>query len=99
MLENAHHEHPRIILEDILGSVSMVDVEINDRDALEPCTSRACLAAIATLLKKQNPIALEASAWWPGGLTAQKAFSISFFRTRSVARIPAPAERSAACMV
>ena len=36
-----------------------------------PCSARACAAATATLLKKQNPIARAASAWWPGGRSAE----------------------------
>lgn len=35
------------------------------------------LAAIATELKKQNPIAWDGSAWWPGGRTTAKPFFIS----------------------
>lgn len=35
------------------------------------------LAAMAIELKKQNPIAWAASAWWPGGLTIAKPFLMS----------------------
>jgi hypothetical protein len=54
---------------------------------------------MATLLKKQNPMALSRVAWWPGGRTAQKAFSISPAMTASVAAMAAPAARSAAGQV
>src|SRR3954451_18436105 len=37
-----------------------------------PSESRACRAATATLLKKQNPIARRGSAWWPGGRSPLK---------------------------
>ncbi len=56
-------------------------------------------AAIATLLKKQKPMALLRVAWWPGGRTAQKAFSSSPASTASVAATAAPAARSAAVKV
>ena len=38
----------------------------------------------------QKPIALFFSAWWPGGLTAQKAFLNSLFWTPSIAEIIEP---------
>ena len=41
------------------------------------CFSRSCLAAMATELKKQNPIACCASAWCPGGRTTANPFLIS----------------------
>ena len=64
-----------------------------------PWRSSAYLAAIATLLKKQKPMALSWQAWWPGGRTQQKAFSSSPAITASVAAMAAPAERRAASQV
>jgi len=58
-----------------------------------PWRSKAYLAAMATLLKKQKPMALSRQAWWPGGRMAQKAFSNSPAITASVASKAAPAER------
>ena len=64
-----------------------------------PRTSSACRAATATLLKKQKPIACARVAWWPGGRTAQNAFSTSPSMTASVAATAAPAARITACQV
>ena len=36
MLERRHHQHPRIAREDVLGAVAVMDVEIDDRHALDP---------------------------------------------------------------
>ena len=36
MLEGAHHQHARIVAENVLGAVAMVHVEIDDGDACEP---------------------------------------------------------------
>ena len=55
--------------------------------------------AMATLLKMQKPIARLRVAWWPGGRTAQNAFSSSPAITASVAASAAPAARSAASQV
>ena len=49
------------------------------------------MAAMATLLKRQNPIALSRSAWWPGGLTAQKTRRSRLFSTVSMPAKTAPA--------
>ena len=35
MLERRHHQHAGIALEDVLGAVAVVDVEVDDRDAFE----------------------------------------------------------------
>ncbi len=51
---------------------------------------------MATLLKKQKPMARSRQAWWPGGRTAQNAFSSSPAITASVAASTAPAARSIA---
>ena len=40
-----------------------------------PWAACACRAATAALLKKQKPIGVAASAWWPGGRVATKALS------------------------
>ena len=61
-----------------------------------PCSARACAAATATLLKKQNPIARAASAWCPGGRSADTPHgSPSRSKASTIATAP-PAERSAA---
>ena len=64
-----------------------------------PSTSSAWRAAMATLLKKQKPIAALRVAWWPGGRTEQNALSTSPLNTASVAATAAPAARSAARQV
>ena len=64
-----------------------------------PRTSSAWRAAIATLLKKQKPMAWSRVAWCPGGRTAQKAVATSRSITASVAATAAPAARSTACQV
>ncbi len=64
-----------------------------------PRTSSAWRAAIATLLKKQKPIAWSRVAWWPGGRTAQNAFATAPSSTASVAATAAPAARSTAFQV
>ena len=66
---------------------------------LSPWRSSAYLAAMATLLKKQKPMALSRQAWCPGGRTAQKAFSSSPASTASVASSAAPAATKAASQV
>jgi hypothetical protein len=52
-----------------------MDIEIDDRHALQTMRFNRMRAATPMLLKKQKPIGLVRSAWWPGGRTAQKAFS------------------------
>ena len=64
-----------------------------------PRTSSAWRAAMATLLKKQKPMASSRVAWWPGGRTAQKALATSPSSTASVAATAAPAARSTASQV
>ena len=64
-----------------------------------PWRSSAYLAAIATLLKKQKPIARSWQAWWPGGRTAQNALCKSPAITASVAASTAPAPHSTASQV
>ena len=51
----------------MLGTVTVVHVEINDGNFFSVMLCWAWRAAMATLLKTQNPIARECSAWWPGG--------------------------------
>ena len=41
-----------------------------------PSFSTAYLAAMATLLKWQNPILASRSAWWPGGLGMEEDFPL-----------------------
>src|SRR6266852_4836791 len=61
-----------------------------------PCFWRARCTPMATLLKRQKPMARSGSAWWPGGRTAQKALSASPPTTASTAAQTAPTARSAA---
>ena len=58
MLKARTDEHFRTFAEDVDRAVAVVNVEIEDRDALDAglLPTRAC-APSATLLKKQNPIA------------------------------------------
>ena len=51
------------------------------------------------LLKKQNPAATAAWAWWPGGRTRAKALSVSPETTLSMAFITPPAASLAASYV
>ncbi|MGX1258192.1 hypothetical protein AB7M37_002688 [Sinorhizobium fredii] len=48
------------------------------------------------MLKKQKPIALFFSAWWPGGRAATKALSASPAKTASTAATAPPIPVSAA---
>jgi hypothetical protein len=64
--------------------------------ALEPVVLQRVHAPIATLLKRQKPIARAGVAWCPGGRTAQNARFASPRITMSVAFTTAPAARSAA---
>ncbi len=52
--------------------------------------------ATATELTRQNPMAREAMAWWPGGRAAQNAAVASPRSRRSTASSAAPAARAAA---
>ena len=54
---------------------------------------------MATLLKKQKPIAWCGSAWCPGGLKQENAFDAFLFMTASTAAIAPPADLKAACHV
>ena len=76
-----------------------MDVEIDDRHALEAVSLERMHAPIATLLKMQKPIARPRSAWCPGGRTAQNALLHSPLITRSVACTSAPAACRAASSV
>src|SRR5216683_2813646 len=58
-----------------------------------PCFWRARCTPMATLLKRQKPMARSCSAWWPGGRTAQKALSASPPTTASTAAQTAPTAR------
>ena len=59
----------------MLGAIAVMDVEIDNRDALGAVSGLTWRAAIAALLKKQNPMAVASSAWWPGGRVATKALT------------------------
>ena len=90
-------EDARVVVEDILRPIAVVDIEVDDRDALDPrLLKRPCATATATLLNRQKPIARSGVAWWPGGRTKQNAESSSPRRTASVAASAPPAARSAA---
>ena len=56
-----------------------------------PSAWRAWRAAIATELNTQKPIAMCASAWWPGGRTTAIPLRDSPRTTASVTAITAPA--------
>ena len=64
-----------------------------------PCAARACAAATATLSKKQKPIACAASAWWPGGRSAEKPHGSPPPSSASTSATAPPAPRSAASNV
>ena len=54
--------HARIVPEDVLGAVAVMDVEIDDRDALGAMRFLRVPGGDGTLLKKQKPIAVATSA-------------------------------------
>ncbi len=58
-----------------------------------PCAFWAWRAAIAALLKKQKPIAVDFSAWWPGGREATKTLSALPVKTSSTAAMAPPTAR------
>jgi hypothetical protein len=49
--------------EDVVGAVAVVDVPVEDEDALGAERVSACRAATATLLKRQNPDVAAVRAW------------------------------------
>ena len=55
-------KHALVVPEDVLRAVAVVDVEIDDGDALGAMAAWAWRAATAALLKKQKPIAVATSA-------------------------------------
>ena len=72
-------EHAAVFVEDLLRTVAVVHVPVEDGHALRAALERAPPpAATATELKKQKPSAQcpgvsSAPAWWPGGRTSAKA--------------------------
>ena len=60
-----------------------------------PSSACACRAAIATLLKMQNPRPVSGSAWWPAGLTSAYPLSTVPSTTASVMAIALPAPSAA----
>ena len=81
-------ENAGVVPEDVLRSVAVVHVPVDDRDALAASASAA--AAIATLFNKQNPSHARV-AWCPGGRTATKAAWARPSRNASTAANPSPA--------
>ena len=100
VLEDADHQHARVVAAGCLRCRCR-GARRSRRWPRAPGRAARCAwrAAIATLLKKQKPIALSRQAWWPGGRTAQKALSSSPAITASVAAMAAPAARRAASTV
>ena len=100
VLEDADHQHPLVAGDDVLGAVAVVDVEVDDRHPLQA-------AHVERMPRRDGDVVEEAEAhrlrrgvaWWPGGRTAQKAFSTSPSITASVAATAAPAARIAADQV
>ena len=62
----------------------------------QPRCSRACAAAMATVFKTQKPIAMCASAWWPGGRTSAMPLRARPETTALVTSMTAPAAQRAA---
>ena len=60
-----------------------------------PSTSRACFAAIATLLNTQKPMPVSAIAWCPHGLTSANPLSTVPLTTASTMAIAPPAASAA----
>src|SRR5512134_2349280 len=96
MLEKTDHQHALVVCQDLLGSVAVMNIEINHRDPLETVHLEGMARADRDVVQEAEAIAAALRAWWPGGRTAQNALASSLRSTQSAASITAPAERSAA---
>ena len=62
MLKDGHHQDPRIVAQDFLGAVAVVDVEIYHRHPFELIVGQRVGDAYRQIIEKQKPIALPLSA-------------------------------------
>ncbi len=94
MLEDAGHQDAFVAGDDVLGAVAVVHVEVDHGHALQA-------ALVQRMARRHRHVVEEAeahcrgraSAWWPGGRTAQKALCAVPSITASVAATAAPAAR------
>ena len=97
VLERAHHQHALVVLEDVLGAVAVVHVEVDDRDALEAVRFERVRRGDGDVVEEAE--AHGAIARWRGGPADARCRTRSPRRrsiTRSTAITAAPAARSAA---
>jgi hypothetical protein len=97
VLEDADHQHALVVRDDVLGAVAVVDVEVDDRDALEPAHVERMARGDRDVVEEAEAHRRRRVAWWPGGRTEQNAFSTVPSMTASVAATAAPAARITAC--
>lgn len=90
-------QHRRIVPEDVLRAVAVVHVPIDDRHALGPMPALGVAGGDGGVVEETKPIALDFSAWWPGGREATKTLSALPVKTSSTAAIAPPIPVSAAC--
>ena len=82
----------RVVPKHGLRAVAVMDVPIDDQDAVQAqVRATRQRAATATLLNRQKPIGASARAWCPGGRTRHRACVSSPRTTRSTASQTAPA--------
>ena len=55
MLERRDHQHARVAGEDLLGAVAVVDVEVDDRDALEAVRGERVRRADGDVVEETEP--------------------------------------------
>jgi hypothetical protein len=98
MLECAGHEDARVVGEDVLRAVAVMHVEVDHRHPLESVFFQRMGGGNGDVVEEA-----EAHRLRPLGMVAWRAhaakgvFGLAADMTRSVASMPAPAERSAAC--
>jgi hypothetical protein len=80
----------RLVPQDILRAVAVVNVEIDHGDARQAPPFQRMQRADGDVPKKQKPMARVFSAWWPGGRVATKALVARPSSTASMAAIMPP---------
>ena len=66
------HEHARVVGEDVLRAVAVMDVPVEDADPLEARGERRMRRDRGRVRQAEPHRPRSRSAWWPGGRTAQK---------------------------
>ena len=87
-----HGEHARVVAKHRLGAVSVVHVEVDDRDAAETELELRVTRGDRDVAEDAEAHRRASSAWWPGGRTSASP-------PTSTARIAQPAARHAASHV